>query len=367
MAYDFPETLTQSKLTAFSCPARYKKLHVEGLSDTSDPARRGSTVHRANEIYIQALVDAGMPSDADAAMQAFAQAVVDENTPAHLVPECEGLWRGWVEKFELDVGAFLEAEQRQTVGRFSFKPDYAYATPDALEVHDLKTHFQGLTEKAAKADLQARMSAFLASRVWPGFPVYRFVFHFVRLFMDVAVEFTPADMDAIEAQLESHAEAIRQAELTGNYPAAPGQLCSFCTFQCPMVDDASRMPVRFLTRADAEKAAQEVLVLRQALSAKMKAVEAYCDIRGPVVVNGMEFSHRPTESLSFPAADVVDVLRSYQADTSALTLGKTALKSWLVAKKNAHIRPHLEILAKAKAGTRFSVKKQGAVGDDEEA
>jgi len=364
--YDKPLTLTQSKLTSFGCPSRYHKLHVLGLSDTSDPARRGSTIHTANEMYVAALAEAGMASDADFAERALHEAIIAENTPPHLVPECEHLWQGWVEKFELDLGAFLEAEKRRVVGKFSMKADYTYARDSVLEIHDLKTQYQGLSEKAAKADLQARMYCYLARETWPGFAAYSFTFHFIRLFQDVKVVFEPSELDAVGRQIEAHADAITVAEQTGQFPAAPGETCSFCSFQCPVVDDHNRLPMRLLTPEDAIREAGEILALRQTVAAKTRTLEAFCGINGPVEVGGMEWAWRPSEKTAFPAAGAIDALRGKGADVSKLTIGKTALRSFLTAKKWLHVKPALDALAVISHGTKFAARKVGAVGDEPE-
>jgi hypothetical protein len=352
---------------AFACPWRYQQIHLKGLHDTSDPAQRGQAIHTANRLYVGKLAVTGMDSDAEVAEWALDQALVVEHTPAHLLAEVETLWQNWVERFELDVQAFLLAEQRQVVdARFSFKPDLVYARPDVLEIADLKTHYQGLTETAAKADLQARMYCCLARHVWPGFSRYRFTFQFVRLRYAVSIDFNEGELDAIEGQLLAHETAIARAEETGQYPAIPGDTCKYCHLRCPLQADAERLPVRIIDAADAIQVASELLVLQQAQAAKRKTLEQYCALSGPVTAGGMEWAHRPTETMTFPAVPVLDVLTGAAADTSKLHFGKTILKSFLTAQKWFHVRAPLEALAQIKQGTKFGPKKVGAVGDDED-
>lgn len=365
MAYDHPATLTHSKIAQASCLARYHKIHVLGLEDTSDPARRGSTVHTANELYLAALVQAGEPSDFELADECLHDAIVQEHTPAHLVPDCEYLWRNHVENFELDIDAFLEAETRRTVGAYSFKPDLAYVYADRLEIHDIKTHYQALTDDGAKRDLQARMYVWLASQVWPGFDWYRFAFHFIRLNQTVVADFKPAELDAIGRQMTAHAESIQAAHDKDEWPAMPGQQCAYCAFACDLVDDAKRAPARILDMAEAEAMASNVVLLTAALAQQKRVLEQYAALNGPVTAAGHEFAHRPYERKAFPAGPTVDVLREKGAPLDRLTLGATALRSFLTAKKWAHVTPDLEALAQVTAGTKFSAKKVGAAGEDE--
>jgi hypothetical protein len=337
---------------------------VLGLRDDSDPARRGSTVHAANEFYLAKLVQAQETSNVDFAQAALHEAIVRETTPAHLIPDCEYLWNNHVEAFELDLEAFLEAEKRSVVGEFSFKPDYVYAKVDAFEVHDLKTHYQALTPEGAKRDLQARMYAFLASKVWPGFPRYRFVFHFVRLRQTVVAEFELGELDAIERQLDAHLAAITEAVKTQTFPASPGQQCAYCTFACPAVDDAARMPARIRTAEEAASIAASLTVLKSAVSQQTRVLQAYTALQGPVEAAGYEFAHRPVEKFDFPASVVLDILHRYGAPIEKLTFGKSILRSYLTAKKWAFLKPELEGVAKVTPGTKFSAKKTNREGDD---
>lgn len=357
--------LRRSALEAYACPARFQQIYVLGRQDTSDPARRGSAFHRAAEFYLLALAERRERSNAEVAADALHDAFVAEQTPAHLMADVENLWQRWTEGFELDLEAFLLAEERQIVGgRFTFTPDAVYARPEELEIVDLKTHFQALTETQAKAELQSRMYACLAARIWPGFPRYRFTYQFVRVGVTVSVAWEPSELDAIERQLDALEDGIRAAQASGDYPAVPGAHCAYCHFACPLTDDAHRLPVRLQTADEATRIAGELLVLETAVAAKRRALSAWCAVEGPVAAGSVEWAHRPAESVSYPAAKVIDVLREQDVDVSGFTLGKIALKPYVATKKRAHLRPLLEPLAVTEAGTKFGKKKIGAVGDE---
>jgi hypothetical protein len=309
----------------------------------------------------------GEPSDFDLARQCLQDAIVAEHTPAHLIPDCEYLWQNHTERFELDIDAFLEAEQRRTVGPFSMKADYIYVKPDALEVHDLKTYFQATTEEGAKRDLQCRMYCYLASKIWPAFDTYRFVFHFIRLNQTVRVDFKPAELDTIGRQLEALAEGIAQAHEKNEWPAMPGQQCQYCTLACPLVDDAARMPARILTAEDAAQMASNVVLLKASLAQQQRVLEQYTALNGPVVAAGHEAAHRPYERKEYPADSLIDCLRSHGELKLKLTFGASALRTYLTTKRWAWLKPELEIMSTTKVGTRFSLKKVDLAGEDEPA
>lgn len=355
---------SRSELETYACPHRWNQVYVLGVRDESDASRRGSTFHKANEYYLGALTTARQSSDPALAAVALRQAYVDQGTPAHLMDDVAMLWSRWTERFELNLDAFLAAEERLTAPGLTCRLDFAYAFSNLLEIHDLKTHYVALTEAQAKKELQSRMYVYLASKVWPGFARYRFVYHFVRLNTSVSVEFEPADMDAIERQLEALAAGILEASKSEEFKAIPGAHCQYCTLACPLEAESGRLPVHLRTMDDAARIAGEVTVLQRALATKRRLLSDYAAIFGPVVAGGLEWSHRPTLSQAFPAAGVIDHLRHHEADVSKLTIGKTALKSFLTATKWSHLRDGLEALATAKAGTKFGSKKVGTVGEE---
>src|SRR5436190_23706285 len=108
-----PVVHRRSALEAFACPRRYKALYVDGVPDASDPARRGSSFHAAAHRYIAALVRTKQESDFELARAALREGLAESITPAHLVAEVTDLFWRWVEKFELDLDAFLTVETRQ--------------------------------------------------------------------------------------------------------------------------------------------------------------------------------------------------------------------------------------------------------------
>lgn len=358
----------RSALEAFQCPRRYKAIYVDGTSEESGPARRGSAFHAAAHRYITELRRTQQTEDFELAAACLKAALIDTITPTHLVPEVTDLFWRWAETFVLNLDALLVTEEKQTSDEgYSWTPDLVYAFDDLIEIKDWKTHWKPFTDEQARREFQARWYLWQARRLWPGFQRYRIVFVFVRWGVEVGAEFDQADIDQVEPQVEAIVGAIARAQETDDWPAVPGQSCSYCTLTCPIVDHPERVPVRLQTAEQAERAALFMLAASRWTAIVGEALQGYCTTHGPIVVNGMEFAHRPAPTTQFPIAPVMRVLDD-QGITPDFTVSKSTLRRYLKTKRFAHLRDAIEALARVKPGSRFSARKAGStvlVDDDE--
>jgi hypothetical protein len=359
--------LRRSALEAFACPWRYKAIHLDGVTDTSDEAIRGQAFHAAAHRYIAALWKTKQREDLHLAEEAFERGMLDVRTPAHLLPEVGDLfWQRWAPDFELDLDAYLSAEQRQVDALgYSWTPDLVYAHGDVLEVPDWKTYWIGFSAEQAQQEFQARFYAASARRLFPGFGTYRITFHFVRWGFSVSADFDAAALDQIDTEVDITRKNIEQAIAVDEFPAVPGQHCGYCRLRCPLVAEMRTELVQIVSREAAQQVAGEVLVLEQALRARKAALSAWCSGEGPVVVGGMEFSHRKTETTQFPIDKVLQVLEA-QGITPTFRVSKSTLRTYLETKKYAHVRPALEPLAIVNVSTEFRARKAGAVSEEQE-
>lgn len=365
--------LRRSAIEAAShCLYRYKKIWVDGVDDTSEYALRGIAFHAAANRYIKRLVDAQLPQDQDEAILAFQEAIgLIEKLPATLVPEVREVFDRWSEHFELDLQAYITSEEHQARNEQAFTPDLVYGKPDCLEIIDFKTFWSALTEQQAKADFQARWYVKNAQVEWPGFPLYRFTFSFVRLNKYVSVTFTPDELDGLNREVSAVTAMIRHAAEQNEWPATAGPSCGFCALQCPLVDSPITVPKR-LSRDDAPKVGAWLLAAEQQVRSIKKALKAYCAANGPVDVNGVRWDNRPATSVSYPASAVVKELNLIDAvggfdpvaDTTDLTLSKSALKQTF--KRFPVLEKRLESVAHSKDIYRFGARKPGEEEKEDE-
>lgn len=369
--------LRRAALESFACEYRFQQIHEIGVPDTSDESRRGIAYHSAafgEHGYVQRLAAHQVRADHELAAEALRDALVRERTPQHLIADVSEIYARWVENFELDLDAYLLAEKRQTAAGVTWQPDLAYARVVAnlseLEVEDHKTGHVGLTEAQAKQEFQPQVYMWQARLIWPGFDRYKFTHVFPRLGQQVSTYWDEEDFDKTERQVQILMAQIAEARKANKWPAVPGPHCSFCRLQCPVLDAPENRALeiyRVLDERQAVTVGGEVLALEQRLKHRKAALSAYVSEHGPVDVNGMEFAYRASVSQSFPIKPVLAVLESAGIDPS-FDVSKSAVKSYVTARKYSHVRPAILAHAIEKTSWRFSAKKLGTFGspDDEE-
>lgn len=355
--------------TASSCLYRYNKIWLENAPDQSDYALRGIGFHACAHRYILRLVDAQLPSDAEEAKAAFVEGIAAALTPGHLVPEVRAIFTRWAENFQLDLGAFVAAEEHQ-IGKnqHTFTPDLVYAQPTGLTILDFKTYWAQLTEAQIRNDFQARWYVFNAMRIWPNFPTYTFVHSYVRFGTQVAVTFSRDEFATFAEEVEAMAAAIQEAEARNEWPATAGPECSFCELRCPLMEHPAVVPKRFALPQQAETIAGWVLAAEQHVKIAKKALKAYCAAHGPIDVHGVEFANRPVQQRTYPIGDVLAILKARNVmgafdGEQGLTISHSALTK--LFKQFPQLEEDLLPYQQAKTTYRFSARKPG-VGDDEE-
>lgn len=319
----------RSAIEAFGCPFRYQRIYQDGVDDTGDEALRGRAFHLVGLVYVLMLVAAGERSDHEIAQKAFAEGMRQIDIPDHLRDDVRRLFVGWTERFELDTGAFLAAEELVSQGARQFQADLVYARPGELEIVDWKSYFKGLTDAQARKELQPKWYLVEAKRTWPGFARYRFTYDFVRLGFQVSIVFTADEVDALEPEVQSAIDQVERAEASGEFPALPGSHCGLCKLVCPVVDDAlasgDTVAARVVDAAQARAVAGQILAMERRLKLLRKALGSYCSLEGPVVVGGQEFAHTAGLTVRYPAAPALAAIEDAGLSTARATLSKTGL------------------------------------------
>lgn len=344
----------RSSIEAFGCPYRYQKLVLEGVDDTGDEAVRGRAFHAAALVYVLRLAAKQTPADHEEAQLALKEGLAISPVPHHLVHHVDKLFWGWARNFELDVQAFLEAEELGGTDR-TFRPDLVYARPQEIELQDWKTYYKGLTETQARQELQLRWYLLEALKKWPGFQRYRFTFVFVRLGYQVSLVFTPEEIQEWEAGVQGSIDAVTKAEDAGDFPALPGSHCTLCRLACPLVDNPFRTPIRITTAAEAEATGGQILALEQRLKILRKSLAGWSMVEGPVLVRGQEFAHRERTTVRYPLDKILDHIDDDQVGT--VTVSQSALNT--IWRKAQLIPAALQALAQRKQSWPFTHKKAG--------
>lgn len=348
------------------CPYKYDKTYNQGVEDKGDESQRGLAFHEIVFQYIKRLAQARLSADAGEADQAFQEGIALAQLPTHMLTEVSKIWGRFREWFQLDLDAYLSAEDLQETERFTWIPDLVYVRPQGIEIIDWKTYYKGLTEVQARKEFQLKFYLLQALEIWPGFPAYTFTFNFVRLGYQISVTMQPDEIEAFRPEVEAILLSLEEAERTNHYPAIPGSHCTLCRLDCPIVDNPAKLPIRVTTGDQATMMAGRKLVLEQELKTINKALAGWVNQEGPLVVNGQVFKFRENIVRKYPALTVIDLIERHYGDDAGqlklLTFSSTAVKK---ADPLKSVRDHADLLAVERRDHRWSFvhTKAGAIGD----
>jgi len=343
------------------------------VEDRGDESQRGIAFHEAAFRYIDRLARAGTPADHEEADLAFKEGITLTQLAPHLLPDVRKLWRRHVEHFQLNLNAYLSAEERQETERFTWIPDLVYIFPDNVTIYDWKTYYKGLTHDQALQEFQLKFYLVQAIDIWPNFATYTFVFNFPRLAYEVRITLTAAQIEDFRPEVEAIMLSMDEAARTGNYPAIQGAHCGLCRLACPLADNPVKLPVRFTNLEQAQLGFGRLLMLEQEVKALKKSLEAWCRTEGPVVYRGQEYLHRQGSKRRYPAAAFIDFLRERGTPEeliALITVSKTGLADFGNPRKV--VLPVTEFLQEIEQATTtwtFRHRKAGELApatDDEE-
>lgn len=360
----------RSALEAASCLKRFHEVIDLGLEDSSPASRRGVAFHHiALREYVPALVRMRVTRSPRLLEEAFRRGIVAVQCPPNLVAEVEDLVFAWGERFELDLDAFLMAEERQVTNRVDWTPDLVYAyrntpTGSLLLIVDQKTYYAILGEAEVRDEFQVQVYVRNAMQQWPGFDRYGFEMQFVRYNRSVFVEFKPEELESLDRRVRAIIGTIEDATAADHWPAQPGDHCGYCRLKCDAADDPRVIDRRAETYDEAQVVLGRVLALRRMIDSDMAMLRAYTTTEGPVRLGDAEVAHRQTIRSRYPALAVLEVLERHAfAPPPGLAFSKTALEQILdrklVARRHPELVAEVKGLAVESATTRFGIGKAG--------
>jgi hypothetical protein len=347
----------RSALEAISCPKRFYEIYEreDPIQDSSDEALRGQGFHETAKLYIQRLAVLGLTTDAEELSQALQGAIVSLRIPAHLVKEVEALAERWALTFELDLDSYLLSEETQVLEDegLQWTPDLVYAKGTELEQIDWKTYWAGIVDSEVKRQFQAQSYVWMAAQKWPNFESYRFTFNYPRLGYSSTDVWTAAEVEELEIIVKSRIDVIDSCRESGDWNPIPGSQCMFCRLDCPVKDHGSLDVSRAKNAKEAESIAGELMVFEKAVQSRRNALKAWCEEKGPVTVNGLQWGFSRNEITTFPANDVLRVLDSHGIKDREFYVTKTALRAYLSTRKHVEVGADLEKVAVKKPRSVF--------------
>ena len=373
--------LSQSRQCDMACEALYRFKHVrrEQVAE-SEPAARGTEIHRILATYIDHLMRAGRPLDLE---------VFDQFTKT-----ASGEAREVLEKFR-DNHAFEPDKVLATELYIALDEDFrpigdslsdecdpstqaaipAYeGTLDLVmlhslteaEIEDWKSYYQVI----AADTFQSKFYPMLLMSLNPSLERVKFNLEFVRYGTSRCAEYTRADLPWLRELAQT--ERVRQRELhkrngRRTAKASPGRHCTWCPLllnSCPV---AKTNPYRRMTP---ERRLRFALWLQQAERHNTMVLKDLVAERGPIRYrdeNHNEYvaAFEPVEKKSYPYKKVASVLaewvKAHPEDKELMEgLSASGLSSRLKAKKRRELADELQALANVRVETELRIGRAKA-------
>lgn len=348
--------LSQSKQALLACPHSYIEQIVLGRgSPSSEPARRGTSIHAFLRDYTSYLVQKRLRND----FEAFDKMLRVEG----LTPEACELLRGIRNTFEIDPEAVFACEHYialdenfecvasgANLGPKPFKHYEMTLDRITLEddgtaiVDDYKSHFQAFEADTFQGKLYSLGVFMLNSEV----DRVKFRLQFVRWNRDKQVTYTRADVPDLQREAREWRAVqikIHEHEAQGGNlgPAYPGNHCSYCpklAVDCPIQENPYEDPFGQL---------RNVLYFRQALKKAEEVVRTTADRIGPMTVPdgiGTEYTAawgiREQRKYDVQCLPTLLEWDKTKRDDVLGRVNVSGLSSLLKAKKRADLRATLE-------------------------
>src|SRR6266403_813983 len=369
--------LSQSRQCDMACEALYRFKHVrrENMSE-SEPAARGTEIHRILATYIDHLVQVGRALDLEVFDQLMrtasgeAREVLERFRGNHAFKPDEVLATELHIVLDED---FLPIEDSLSDERHPNTPASAipayegtldlvmlHSLTDA-EIEDWKSYYQVI----AADTFQSKFYPMLLMSLNPSLERVKFNLEFVRYGVSRCVEYTRADLPWLRELARS--ERARQRELhkrNGNRiaKASPGKHCTWCPLllnSCPV---AKTTPYR---RMSPERRLRFALWLQQAERHNTIVLKDLVTERGPIRYrdeNQNEYvaAFEAVEKRSYPYNKVASLLakwvEAHPEDRELMEgLSASGLSSKLKAKKRKALAEELGALATVRVDTELRI------------
>jgi len=374
--------LSQSRQSDMACESLYRFKHVRRAKIAeSEPAARGTEIHRILATYIEHLVRAGRPRDLEVFDQFMRTASCEAREVLEKFRDNHAFDPDKILATELLIALdeeFLPIEDSMSdEGNSNAEtariPAYE-GTLDLVmlhslteaEIEDWKSYYQVI----AADTFQSKFYPMLLMSLNPSLERVKFNLQFVRYGTSRTIEYTRADLPWLRELAQS--QRARQRELhkrsaSRAAKASPGRHCTWCPLllnSCPV---AKTNPYRRMTP---ERRLRFALWLQQAERYNTIVLKDLVTERGPIRYrdeNQNEYvaAFEAVEKKSYPYNKVASVLaewvKSHPEDEDLMEgLGASGLSSRLKANKRRALSEELQALANVRVETQLKIGRAEA-------
>jgi hypothetical protein len=231
------------------------------------------------------------------------------------------------------------------------------------KIWDLKTGRR--IDKDANA-AQLRRYAFVITQILPEAMAIDCELYYARKRATYTSSFKVEDLAAVKDEIMRVSDSVERCRLTSTWPAKPhADLCRDCPARagCPEKQALAGKPVTPVTRKDAERLVEKVVIQTAELEETKALLKNFVDLNGPVQSAGMVADYSVSHTLSWDTAALYRVLKEAGLDPLRLLKGDSTLIAREV-RKNEALKERIEAITKDKPRTNFRLTKAG--GDDDE-
>lgn len=312
-----PEHASYSQLSLFNaCPLAYKLSYIEKVKEGTENRhlRVGREVHKALEGYVKHLIETRQPSDPDWLLNYEPSLQMAE------ADEVREILKTFLNNHSLDFdkGDYdVEGQVSLELDGFPFMAvlDLLQDQGEVAEITDYKTDHRIRSQTEVDQDMQLRIYAWIASEILPGAKLFRCKLDFVRLGVVRETEVNLDDIEKVKTNLVTNIKMLDDAEKADEFPAKPGSRCTWCgyTHICPAV--ASEAIETVANEEEAQRAAEQFVVLSARLDALKSVLQEWCSMQGPVEVGSVKVGYKQQFSTSYPdVKKLVEVLKKHDVE-----------------------------------------------------
>lgn len=368
------ELFRRSDLEAAACPFRYENENPE-LS--SGVAARGQLNHSIIREYINHLYFLDLSSDPEACLRIRDRYLAGAVLEPSLRDEVYDSISYFAAIFALDGPRYISHEERIVALplRFTCQVDLVYGRGDAgnpeseVEVTDWKS-FAGSFSGSVFDHFQARSYLCAVARRWPGFGKYRFTFHSISDGQRATEAVDAAQVQLWEADILARVKLIEDCRDTGDWPALPGRVCTYCLAQCPIVplaaDDDQSAAFRVTSEAQAVEAADAVTALQRAVKRRQDALRGWAKQNGNIIHGDGELvtGFRGVTRRWLTFHDLATITSEENVLPANVEIAASKLKG--LVKGDDKCAKRLTAAIQSKTGQRFQTWKAGSESDGDE-
>jgi PD-(D/E)XK nuclease superfamily len=371
--------LSQSRHGDMACETLYVRKHVQGARlGESEPAVRGTEIHRVLATYINHLVRTKRAKDREAfdslmgTVGSEAREVLEKFRDNHAFDPEKILATELHIALDENFRPIERPDDDEQIGEYEGTLDLVmiHSLTEA-EIDDWKSYYQVIDADT----FQSKFYPLLLMCLNPSLERVKFVLEFVRYRASRSVEYTRRDLPWLKelAQRErTRQRKLHEPNRSRKRKTSPGRHCTWCPLLlngCPVAETNP------YARMTAERRLRFAVWLQEAEKQNTKVLKDLMVERGPIHYrDGNQTEHLaefvPVEKKFYPYRDAISILSEWfraHADEQALKdkLTISGLSSALKAEKRSELAQKLATIADVRLETELRIGREAKNGNRE--